>query len=231
MASTAHAGYDMIYESLASTEVVRRALSLDRDAIAELGLRDPKLSIPILRQIIARPIPSEKETSKLPIKPHQDTATLRAAKKAAFHAKNARHDAKVVLAHFGDKESRDEFIMGLSSSNAVWRYWCIIAVSEINDRRAIKHLIRILDQTDIYDSDSNLKPPPPMIATAKYQRKAAAYALTMLLPDVGSEWPSDTNETVGLWKNWWRENKIRYETELSSQSTSGTEQRHQDKSQ
>lgn len=206
--------YDGIYESLTSTEVVHRAIAHDRDAITELGHRSPELGIPILQQIIAQPIPSELEALTILHISSESASAHKLTRKLIFSAERERYAAKVSLARLGDQGIRDEFIVCLSSTNRILRLDCMTAIGEARDQRAVKSLIKILDETDIYDADPKLQPPPPLMATAKNQRESAAYTLSEILPAVYNSFKEpDTYSaaTQTKWKAWWEENKLKFE--------------------
>lgn len=206
--------YDAIYESLTSSDVVKRAIAQDRDAITELGHRSPEIAMPILKEIIARPIPTEQEALTTLQISSDSLSANKAIRRFIFSAERARYDAKVSLARLGDPETRDEFIVGLSSSNKIYRIECMNAIREAQDQRAVKILMKILDETDIYDEKPNLQPSPPLMATAKNQRESAAYTLSEILPDVYSSFrESDTYSlaTQAKWKDWWKNNKKKFE--------------------
>lgn len=215
MCGTVYASsYDAIYESLTSTDVVQRAIAHDRDAITELGHRSPELAIPILQQIIAQPIPSEQEALTILHISSVTASAHKATRKLIFSAERAIYDAKVSLARLGDQKTRDEFIVCLSSSSKILRLDCMSAIGEARDQRAVKSLMLILDETDIYDADPKLQAPPPLMATAKNQRELAAYTLSEILPEVYNSFKEPDTYSVATqakWKAWWKENNKIFE--------------------
>jgi len=114
-----------------------------------------------------------------------------------------RREAKIALARMSVKPYFDDFISDLSSPDKVRRYGSIRALGEIKDKRAVKHLVAILDD------DSN-----PAPRTTSFASRAAG-SLGEILPAAWAQIKAQSGKTYYFpekdWKAWWVKNKSDFE--------------------
>ena len=160
-------------------ELLEGARRRDPKAIQSLGqIREEKARF-LLREIADEP----------------DIPTNMGNGTEAERTNSAHRYAKVALARMGEKKHLDYFISGLSSENSARRKSFIKHLGEIQDKRAVKHLIPILD-----DAGS---------------AGAAEWALTAILPAIASgfiEKRGGKGQNSPLdWKRWWQDHGNDYE--------------------
>jgi hypothetical protein len=177
-------------------------------AILARGKQNDAASIPLMEQIVATPVPTEAEIQL------QDS---RRRKDVIDEYKEASIAAKMSLTKMKVHDYFDEFVVGLSTSDADWKSRCADALGYIGDRRAVKHLIPLLD-------DIKMVRLPPHQRRGKGSEVnvgasvSAAQALEKLLPqeaakilqdhpakDTSAHRPSPAD-----WKKWWQDNKDKY---------------------
>jgi HEAT repeat protein len=177
-------------------------------AILARGEQNDAASIPLMEQIVAAPVPTEAEIQ------HQGS---RRRKDVIEEYREAGIAAKMALTKMKVHDYFDEFVVGLSTSDADWKSHCADALGYIGDRRAVRHLIPLLD-------DVKMVRLPPRQRRGKGSEVnvgasvSAAQALEKLLPQEAAKlleaYPAkDTSAprpTPADWKKWWQDNKAKY---------------------
>jgi HEAT repeat protein len=190
-----------------SNDLISAAKRHDPAAIRELGRRREQSSLRLLREIAIEPdvVVSDDQVRK------QKTWASKSAARDKWmqdtFANQSHLFAKIALARMGDDKYFDEFIVGISSTNPEWRRQCIVTLGEIQDKRAVKFLIPLLDDQSA--------PPGPRGEISTPYNFAATAALQTILPDVDHEFRNkygrDGTYFVDGWKEWWKGNKDAYE--------------------
>lgn len=190
---------EAVAHKLSIDQLEKRAAIFDSGAIKELGIRKERSAVALLEKIADEP-----DLARLPPPPpgHIDIKTQDAA--ADIHYRNLSHKAaRIALARIGVEKYFEEFIIGLSSSNGLWRSQCISDLGEIGDKKAVKYLIPILDDNT---APTNL----PVRRHPSLYSTVAIDSLVRILPEIEKQFQvnhPNRHGTDAEWKRWWEQNK------------------------
>lgn len=189
----------------------RRKLAKGRSTedILALGFRNDKVSIPMLRQFVATPVPTEADY----LQAYKTRGYPRWILRQKY--RDASRAAKMALSRMGEKSYFDEFVVGLSTTDAEWRTVCIQALGYIGDKRALKYLGPILAETgeaseQRSETDDHGKPRVEKYYYGPYSGIAESAFLDILLPEFMDKYHDRRAVPIGRWKEWWKENQDKY---------------------
>jgi len=190
------------FRSMKSADLLVKSRQHSVKAIRELGMRKDKSAIGVLKNLASEP----------DVEIQISTGYIRSTERREIRKKemrrSSRMEARIALARIGETGYLEEFIIGLSSSNLNWKSECIRRLAEIGDKRAVAHLIPILD-------DDSAPPSEAFGHDKMVFSFQAALGLKVLLPDVHAGFVVKHNGRGKLfrddWKNWWSLNKDKFQ--------------------
>ena len=117
------------------------------------------------------------------------------------------YTARAALTRMRAADHMNDFVVGLSTTNRVWKINCILFLGYIHDKRAIKHLVPLLDDNSGFENDSGDNITMPVSAHAAL---AMSDSLEDEVKKIRKADPSRGMSSPTAWKQWWETNKVNY---------------------